>query len=430
MIIGARLMKTFILNRLLILFIFFFQIIPFEIIADENFDYIDSVNVRKRFFLNEQNWDLYLNEKKIYDKFDNYKIGFICKKDQDNYILSFFPIQYETKDVSVYNYFGGISYLFDKDKNLLSVMVFYHHNDKSYISFKKENEGKFDIYLFGKIFKRNLNYYFSFDSLKYLPLNAVFKLLKDNNIENEVLINKNDYRLKEEFIKNIILPGITSIYVEDGAKNEFGEYVYIENEEPQKPKEQGLNCSGFLKEIADNYIRFLNPDFGYLKIADLKRKRLEERKDITFQYKELNGDPFFGIDWVKNTLDKINQLCNYKFLKATEIKNDKYTFYDENRGYNIDDLKSILFRDQLRDSTSFYILVFNELRGRGRLKHKTRPIVPEYYHIAVIVPYFFNHHFYLRVFESNEETGFNKMIGNHSGEKVLIFKVPLPIVNM
>ena len=40
-------------------------------------------------------------------------------------------------------------------------------------------------------------------------------------------------------------------------------------------------------------------------------------------------------------------------------------------------------------------------------------MIPEYYHISVLVPYFKGKHFYLRVFESAEETSFENLVNIH-----------------
>ena len=156
----------------------------------------------------------------------------------------------------------------------------------------------------------------------------------------------------------------------------------------QKSNEQGFNCSGFAKDIIDNYIRLINPDFRYLKISDLKINRENERENIAFQYHDLDYNPFFGLDWSKNLADKLNQTCNYNVIRVEEYNKDKYLIYQRYRGYDVSSLKEILFRDQQKDSTNFYLLIFNRLRTQ-------KPVIPEYYHIAFVVPYFKDKLFYL-----------------------------------
>ena len=409
-----------ILNKNILIFLpplfFFLLIFNHSIYSEDRIKYIDTVNLRKAFFLKEDNWDKFT--KKINHKIDNNnRIGFICKIVNNNYEMHF----YSEENVwnNIYSH-GSISYKFNKNKELLKVKVYYQRNNDSYLLFDKKKRGKCDVYLFGRLYRKNLAYYFSIDSLKYLSINSILSLLDSNKIGKEILIEKDDLFLKEKLIQKIIIPSINFKYVRDGARDEFGNYVYILTGEEQKKNEQGLNCSGFVKEIADNYIKLFIPSFKWLKISDLKQGRTNERKNNSLQQYDLKYDPFFGLDWVKNIADNINKNCNYKIIKAEEYNTDTNAPYFKNRGFNIEDLKEILFRDQQKDSTYFYILIFNRLRNK-------RPIIPEHHHLSVIVPYFKDYHFYLRVFESAEETNFTQLIKIHKDEKVTIIKVPIPL---
>ncbi len=400
---------------LIILFLFFINL--YSLICDENQYYIDSVNLRKFFFKYDYfgDWNKFLIKKSsiLQDENGN-KFIFSCVKDSDNYIFRFYPVNQG---------FGAFKYLFDKNKNLLYVMVMLHQDEKTYIIFRHDKPQKFEVYLFGEIFKKNLTYHFPFDSLKVISLYSIITLLEQNDLKKEILINIDDSSLKMKFIKRIIKPSITGNYVTDGARNEFGEFVYIKSGELQKEKNKGFNCSGFVKEVADNYIRLFNSEFGWLNIDDLKMRREKDEAKLNFNYPESKSDPLFGLMWAKNIADKINSLCDYKNIISYEYNSDEYAFYHENRGYNVTDLKEILFRDQLKDSTYFYLIIFNRL-------YKGSPIAPEYFHLAIIIPYFQNYHFYLNVYESNAETNYNGLFKLHKNEKVLIIKVPIPIQYM
>lgn len=415
----GKFVKKYILNKLLIIpfiLLFFFSFI-LNSIEKNNYD---TVNVRKAFFLYEKDWNKYLNKNNKLD--DVNKIGFVINTEKDKYEMKFYVAGDGWKKIYT---FGQFDYQFDINKELLRVLVFFQNDDKSYIHFSKNNPGKFDVVLFGKIYRRNLPYYFPFDSLKIISLYKILSLLEDNKLQNEILITKDDSTFKEKLINKIIIPGVGFEYINDGARDEFGSFVYIENENEQKANEQGFNCSGFIKDVADNYIRLINPDFRYLKITDLKKERTDERENIAYQYYDLDYNPFFGLDWAKNISDKINQLCNYNVIKAEEYDKDNYVIHQKYRGYDVENLKEILFRDQQKDSTNFYILVFNRLRLE-------KPVVPEYYHLAIVVPYFKDKHFYLRVFESSYETDFTRVsnLANDKSreEKIVIFKVPIPVI--
>lgn len=410
-------MIKFILNKLFFLILIQILFFNFFLFADNITNNYDSVNVRKAFFLYEKDWDKYINNKRILLDSDN-QIAFGCTFKNNIYDMYFFVASND-------NSFGRFQYRFNRFKELLDVAVFFQNEKTSFLFFSNKKPGKFDVYLFGKLYRKDLPYYFSFDSLKIISLYQILSLLENAKIDKEILITKDDLATKQKFINKVILPSTKYKYVDDGARDEFGKFVYIENDNEQKQTEQGFNCSGFAKDIVDNYIRLINPDFRYLKISDLKEKREYERKNIAYQYHDLDYNPFFGLDWGKNLADKINQICNYDVIKAEEYDKDKYLIYQKYRGYNVSDLKDILFRDQQNDSTNFYLLIFNRLREQ-------KPVVPEYYHIAVIVPYFKDKKFYLRVFESSTETSYDRIIklsnDNDKDEKVAIIKIPIPII--
>jgi hypothetical protein len=315
--------------------------------------------------------------------------------------------------------YGTISYQFNYERMLVGVQVFFQNNNNSYLQFDIANPNKFDVYLFGKPVKKNIPYYFPFDSLKFMSTTSILALLDREDIKNETMIADDDFVIKQKLIDKIIAPALPLEYNEDGAINEFGNFVFISNEELQTVK-PGVNCSGFVKEIADNYIRLENPDFKRLSVGELKTKRKSERKDSPFSYVEDRYDQFFGLDWAKNIADKINEYYGYKIIKAEVLDNDEIARYYDPTGYKTEELKEILFRDQNKDSRYFYIVAFNKLR-------QTPPPIPVFYHLAVVVPYFKNDHFYLRCFESTDETDFSKMISLHPDEKAVIIKVPVPL---
>ena len=318
--------------------------------------------------------------------------------------------------------YGKTTYQFDHDKNLIEVKVYFHDGNNSYIQFNKYKPQKFDVYMFSKLVKKNQPYYFPFESLTNMSTTSLLSLLDDESLKKETLITVDDLEVKQTLIEKIILPALDLEYNEDGAINEFGKFVNIADEKEQSG-EKGVNCSGFVKEVVDNYIRLEKPDFKRLPIDDLKKKRIFEREKNPYRNIEDEYDLFFGLDWAKNLSDKINEYYDYKVIKAEELDDDENLEYYEYLGYQVKNLKEILFRDQNKDSRYFYILAFNKLRT-------TLPTAPAYYHLAIVFPIFGNSHFFLRTFESAEETNFGKLIERHKDEKVVIIKIPLPYIHL
>lgn len=449
-------------NKLLISLILILSL-AFALHSTDRGPGIDSVNVRKDFFYNEKNWEKYINKEVIKTVGDK-KVCITAQAKNNLIAISFIPLKGATaQSASTY---GRIDYIFTTSKKLLEVKVYFIENGGSYLQFSQKSDKRFDVKLFGEYYRKSMPYYFEFESLKFLPLSAILSVLKQNKIDDELLIKSNDSMLKSRFIESVVFPVpesidsehfkmyvldqikdkreldfVTGSYIhidyenryvldkklsladrerlkkillsssymgrfnEDGARNRFGEFVFIETEKPQDSN-FGFNCSGFVKEVADNYIRLFDPSFKWLSIKDLKAKRLEERSKTSYTRFEYSHDPYFGYDWVKNIVDQVNERCNFKAIRAKELNNDSYASYFEKKGYYMFELENILYRDQQFDSNSFYILVFNRQR-------KVSPYIPEFYHIAVVVPYFNNKKFVIRTFESGVETSYSSMIKNH-----------------
>src|SRR4030042_6688268 len=172
----GRYVMKFILNKLLLIqfiLLLFFNVILYSL---EKNNY-DTVNVRKAFFLYEKDWDKFINKNVKIDNIN--KIGFFINLDNGRYEIRFFLASDDWKNI--YSY-GRFDYQFDIDKELLKVKVYLQKDNNSYIYFDKNNQGKFDIYLFGKIYKRNLLYYFPFESLKTISLYKILSLIEENKI--------------------------------------------------------------------------------------------------------------------------------------------------------------------------------------------------------------------------------------------------------
>lgn len=317
-----------------------------------------------------------------------------------DYIMFFYNINPEDNKIS---YFGSIYYRFDHTKELVESKVFFHNSGLSYLQFDITRDNKFDVYLFGKLYRKNLDYYFPLDSLKYISFSSIAALLTENRIADEILITKEDLFVKNKFIQKVIIPSLNPNYYEDGAINQFGEYVNISTGKIQTGKNPGINCSGFVKEITDNLIRLKNPEFKRLTVEECKEKRPDDRKNNSYVAYDNDLDPFFGIDWTKNLADRINYYYDYKIIKAEAVNKDKYSQYFEENGYYFKDMREIIFRDQQKDSSYFYFIVFNKLRN-------SKPMIPTFYHIAAVVPIYTTNKFDLKIYESGAETGYTNIL--------------------
>lgn len=368
----------------------------------QNLEYYDTVNVRKDFFKNNhKNITQLTNFNEMIN--DNGRRVMVALSKTSTTIDVLFAPAYKEKDLNVY---GKVVYRFNASGELIAVKVYYLENHDSYVLFKKDINSTYEVYLFGKIIKSNLHYYFDIEKLFYLPLYSMFNLLESDKTASDVFMKKEDYKSKITFIDTIIKPSFAS-YHNDGALNEFDEFVSINSLEKIKTG-AGLNCSGFVKEIYDRYMMFVYPTHKRLPIEILKQRNMHEKDYSRLQHRnvEFTEDPFFGRDWMENLNGEFNQKMENLSVRAKEITSDLYAPYYINRGFNVDDLIAILYRDQIINPEAIYFIAFNTYSRENTL-------VPKFYHIACIVPYYRGKQFVLRVFESGEETSFITLLKNH-----------------
>jgi len=374
----------------------------------------DTVNIRKVFFSKpDADWYQY-SGKRLYFEGEQ-TVLYINTDEAGNWEIRFYNSESEPDDTFA---FGRIIYNYNSFKELQNVSVYIHRNNNSYIYFDRRRPGKCDLYLFGLLYKRDIPYYFDINLLTELPLSSILNVIRYNNYYNEVMIFEDDRSLKERFIRSIIYPSISDVFVDDGARNQLGDFVYIRSGNRQTQPVGGLNCSGFAKEVADTYIRLADRNHLYMPIDLLKTRRLNERRSELYSYYEEEYDPYFGRDWVKNIGDEINRRFRFTNITARELNSDRYSQYYEGRGFRTEDLKGVLLRDQKQDNGYFYMVVFNRMRN-------TSPVIPEFYHTAVLVTHFNNNHFYIRVFESNTETSFSNISSVHNASMAFVYKIPI-----
>ena len=324
-----------------------------------------------------------------------------------DYAVSF----YHDKQKSKTGAYSNFNYLFDYEQNLYQCRVNIQQDSRSYVLFESDRPNRCDLYLFGQLYQQDLIYYFPFDSLKYCEVGTILSMLRENKLYDEVIIQNDDATLKNKFIENVVLPSLNEYYTTDGGRSNIGEYVYIATGEVQTGKHPGFNCSGFMKEVCDNYIRYHNPDFKWMDINDLKERRLSERKNPSYDRYEETHDPFFGLDWIRNLCDELNKEFKFKSVRCEELNDDNRAENFGDFGYYFSDLQNVIFRDQQKDSRYIYLVSFNKYRD-------TRPTIPMFYHVAILVPIMQNGSFTIRLFESGVENPFDEKVKKLMPDKI------------
>jgi hypothetical protein len=245
-------------------------------------------------------------------------------------------------------------------------------------------------------------------------------------------------------------------YLEDGALDENGSYVFINTLKAQDLQKAGsrggLNCSGFAKWVVDGILR---PQTGQrLSIAPLKEPFGDRGNSFTDIWEE-KRDPFFGLDWCRNLASIAGtQLRSPPFGILDEIEVQHWPFsqvlirgtgsqavsqtrgstvysypgYLRNAGFGIEGLHPLLYTLAIDEPGRIYLAAVNNEITAPVTPDNPRglPIIRQYYHIAVLVPYFSEQGvFQVAVFESAEETSFARFKARYPGQFANLVRIPI-----
>jgi hypothetical protein len=291
-----------------------------------------------------------------------------------------------------------------------------------------------DIVIYDAYIAQSISLHFSFDKLYTMQIGDILASL-DADFPARYFQPKSDDYVDVRTLISKIRPALAGLtFVDDGAIDENGEYVFIDSEKPQI-ESAGLNCSGFAKWTIDGILR---PVTGRrLAIAPLKAPFGERGSDFTAPYEELR-DPFFGLDWIRNlaaacgtafksaefgTLDEI-EVRQSPFSQVLIRAGGKTTakFYPgflPNAGYGFEGLQALLYTLAIDEPGFIYLgAVNNEMLPKPRMR--------QFYHIAVLIPYFDNYgSFHIAVFESAAETAFTRFKNRYPSQYINLVRVPV-----
>jgi len=240
-------------------------------------------------------------------------------------------------------------------------------------------------------------------------------------------------------------------YLDDGAIDENGGYVFINTLAPQDTSAQadrkgqgGVNCSGFAKWVVDGILR---PITGKrLSVAPLKAPFGDRGSSSTDAW-EQSRDPFFGLDWCRNLAAQAGAvLRSPAFGNLDEIEVRQWPFsqvllrnpsgsvtyaypgFLKNAGFGFEGLQPLLYTLAIDEPGRIYLAAVNKEIGAPVTPDNPRglPLLRQYYHIAVLVPYFSESGvFQVAVFESAAETSFNRFRTRYPGQFVNLVRVPI-----
>jgi hypothetical protein len=301
---------------------------------------------------------------------------------------------------------------------------------------KPDGKTLLDVVLYEAYVVRGLPLGIPLENLLTMPLNDIFDALGDKFPTRYFDPDPDMYRDSRELIKKLRAELPKLEFIEDGALDENGRYVYIDSLVPQNAAENsgGLNCSGFAKWFVDG---LLYPVTGrLLPITPLKETTVQGGSSLAANYAGIR-DPYFGLDWTRNlAMEAVKALRSpaLAVVEEVEVRDAHFAALIDRRsggasvksypaflpgaGFGIEGLKSLLYTLAINEPGYVYLASVNNETGPA-------PRMRRHYHVAVLVPYFNEYGvFQTAVFESAAETSLNAYIARYPGHMVNLVRIP------
>jgi hypothetical protein len=336
----------------------------------------------------------------------------------------------------------------DGDPRGSRIRIFLKSDPYTYIQFRPfsgiDDKCLMDVVLYDAYVVRSLPLPFSFERLFALPVETVLSAVGDKFPRRYFDPLPGMYRNQRDFIE-AVRSRLTEVgFTDDGAIDENGRYVFINTLEAQEPEKAGLNCSGFAKWVVDGILRPLTG--SRLPLSPLKRPFGDRGSSFTDPW-EASRDPFFGLDWCRNlaaqaasvlrspafsVLDEI-EVRRWPFTELVKRSSDgvspqSYPGFLKDAGFGIEGLHALLYTLAVDEPGRVYLAaISNEISAPTTASNpRGLPRMRQYFHIAVLVPYFNeNGVFQVVVFESAEETSFTRFKTRYPGHFVNLSRIPL-----
>ncbi|MDR2468639.1 MAG: hypothetical protein LBD22_06745 [Spirochaetaceae bacterium] len=322
-----------------------------------------------------------------------------------------------------------------EDGAVRRIRIFLRSDPYTYIQFRPLSAAKseFDAVVYDAFLARSQPVAVPFNQLLEMPLSEVFKIMNGTFPRRYFEPETADYRDVRTLIAGIRREIRPLEFGDDGAMDENGKYVFINSLSAQETT-QGLNCSGFAKWVIDGLLR---PVTGKrLAVAPLKQPYGTRGTNFTAPF-ERSRDPFFGLDWVRNlaaaagsafkspafgSLDEIEvraapfQAVLRRTGRTSTVRH--YPGHQPNAGYGFEGIQPLLYTLAIDEPGHIFLGAINREGGTPPLR--------TYFHVAVLIPYFDEQKvFHVAVFESAEETSFNRFRVRYPTHHINLCRVPI-----
>jgi hypothetical protein len=332
------------------------------------------------------------------------------------------------------------------DGSPLRIRVFLRSDPYTYIQFRPftADRCQMDVVLYESYVVRSMPLGIPFERLLVLPVENILALAGDKfprkYFDPELGMYKDTWSFVSEVRSR--LPGLQ--FADDGAIDENGNYVFINTLFRQSTSSAGLNCSGFAKWIVDGVLK---PKTGVLlPITPLKEAFGSRGSSFTQPWEQLR-DPFFGLDWCRNLASLAGTVLRspaYAVLEEFEVRTwpfsqiilrenggsyvRSYPGFLTDAGFGIEGLHPLLYTLAIDEPGRIYLAAVNAEFYAPTTQDNQRgtPRLRQYFHIAVLVPYFNEQgNFQVTVFESAEETSFTFFKNRYPGHYVNLTRIPI-----
>ena len=357
---------------------------------------------------------------------DGRLVQFELRKTVRNWYL-IFRNQRGDEPRETYPVWGRGSWIIKKDLltgEFVQAKVFLQDDENSFVRIfpSGENRSRLDVHLYGRQLGEDVLIPLSFEKLMFTPFAGIVEIT-GHSVNWEMIFPDTEsrgYRNVEGMVS--ALRGFSEQIVEvaDAAVDGAGMNVFIESGEPVvsgtptetggflEKGQTGMNCSGYVKWIADGIYSAWSgyPGSRYLNIDELRRPTSRTNRNPWSEYHSATGrdgreeldsqlrDPRFGLDWNRNLariieearLDRPLIEGESESLDTGELAGIPYW---KDLGYTLEDLPSALYQLASQRPGAVYLAAVNSRFVPAPSEKDPDPDpLHQYWHVSVLAPWF------------------------------------------
>ena len=325
-----------------------------------------------------------------------------------------------TEPFETYPVWGRGSWVVKKDLltgRFIQAKVFLQDDEDTFVRIFPAQGGRsrLDLYLYGRQIGDDVVVPTAFEELILAPFARIAQLTDRSWDWSRIFPDPEQpgYRRVESMVKRVRLYRKRIVEIADAAVDGGGRSVFIETGEPIPPGVvppglTGLNCSGFVKWVADGIYSSWRgrPGSDLLEIAPLRKptgrnstnpwseSRSAGGADARAELESLLRDPRFGLDWNRNIAYAVESAR----IRRT-LSDDEKLALDAPRvsgiphrpelGYAFGDLASALYQLAAGRPGAVYLAAVNS-RFVPEPSDKDPDPLPlhQYWHVSILAPWF------------------------------------------